>query len=90
MDGQVIRSGLAELLHIPDGPVDHQVHVQGQGSDPPQGCHHGNADGDIGDEQAVHHVHMNPVGAAFCDGLHAGLQIGKICRENGRCDQCHK
>ena len=81
MDGDDIRPRLAEVLHIAHRAVDHQVDIQRQGRDSPDGLHYRDADGDVGHEQAVHHVHMEVVGAG--DPADIPLQICKICGKDG-------
>ena len=58
--------------------------VQGQRRDPPDGLDDGDSDGEIGHEQAVHHVHMDVVGSGRAQGTDVALEIDEICRENGR------
>ena len=62
MAGDDVRAGVAELLHIAHGTLDHQVDIQRQVGGGADGLDHRDADGDIGHEQAVHHVHMDVVG----------------------------
>ena len=90
VDGQPVCTGLDEILHIPDGPVNHQMDVQGQVGHRPQGLNHGDADGDVGNENAVHYGHMDPIGAVFLDIVDVTLQIRKIRRQDGRGKLCHK
>jgi len=82
VDSHQIRPGVAELLHVPHRPGDHQVHVQGQGSGGADGLHHRDADGDVGDKHAVHHIHMDVIGGG--NFLNVPLQVGKVGGENGR------
>ena len=76
MAGNDVRSGVAELVHIPHGPIDHQVHVQRQLCHGTDALDYRNANGDIGHEQAVHHVHMDVIGGGNCFNVPA--QVGKI------------
>ena len=78
MNGQPVRAGFDEFLGVADGAVDHQMYVQRQGSDRPQRFHHRNADGDVGDENSVHHIYMHPVGAVRFNIVNIPFQIGKI------------
>ena len=87
MAGDEVAAGVAELLHIADGALDHQVYVQRQGGGGPDGLHHGDTDGDIGHEQAVHHVHMDVVGGR--DGLDVAGQMGKVGGQDGGSDLDH-
>ena len=76
MAGDQVTSGVAELLHIADGTVDHQMDVQRQSGGGPDGLHHGDANGDIGYEQTVHHVHMDVIGGG--NGGDVAGQMGKV------------
>ena len=87
MTGDEVAAGIAELLHIAHGAVDHQVDVQRQDSGGANGLHHGNADGDVGHEQTVHHVHVDVIGGG--DGLNIAAQMGKIGGEDRRSDFYH-
>ena len=88
MDRHQVRPSVAELLHVPDGLGDHQVYVQGQLRGGPDGLHHRDADGDVGDKHPVHHVHMDVVGGG--DAMDIPLQIRKIGGEDGRRDFDHE
>ena len=57
-----VRPRLAELADVPPRLDDHQMHVQRQRRDGPDGLDHRDADGDVGDEHSVHHVHMDVIG----------------------------
>ena len=48
----------------------HQMAVQRLVGDGAQGIDHHGADGDVGDEAAVHGVHVNPVRTGLIHGLH--------------------
>ena len=88
MDRHDVGAGVAELLHVPHRLHDHQVHIQGQGGGGADGLHHGDADGDVGDEQAVHHVHMDVIRGG--DAADIPLQVGKVGGKNRRRDLDHK
>ena len=45
------------------------------------------ADGDVGHEVAVHHVHVNQIGAAALDGGHGVAEVREVGRENRRREQ---
>ena len=87
MDRHQVGAGVAELLHIPARLHDHQVNIQGQRRGGADGFHHRDTDGNVGDEHAVHHIHMDVIGGG--DALDIPLQIGKIRGEDGRCDFYH-
>ena len=87
MAGDDVRARVAELLHIADGTVDHQMHVQRQGGGGTDGLHHGDADGNVGYEQTVHHVHVDVIGGG--DLLDVPRQIGEIGGQDGGGDLDH-
>ena len=89
MEGQNVGAGPVELLHVAHGPLNHQVDVQGQGGDAFDGGHHRNADGEIGHEAAVHHVHVNVIGAGIAQSANVPLEIYEIRREDRRCKLDH-
>ncbi len=50
MDRQDGRTGLAEAIYIPDGPVNHEMDVQRQLGNPGNGLDHRHANGQIRDK----------------------------------------
>ena len=90
VDGQNVRAGVAEALHIPHGAVDHQVDVQRQVSDGAQRRHRGEAEGEVGHEHTVHHVHVDVVGTHRGEGADVALQIDHVGRENRGTNLDHK
>ena len=87
MDRHQVGARVAEPLHIPNRLHDHQVDVQEHVRHLADGLEHRQADGDVGDEHAVHHVYMDVVGVR--DAVDVPLQIGKISGEDGRRDFDH-
>lgn len=87
MDREQVGPGLGESLHIAHRLVDHQVHVQKQVGAFADGLHHRHADGEVGYEAAVHHVHVEHVGAGHPGDI--PLQIHKISGEDGGRDFNH-
>ena len=87
MAGDDVRAGVAELLHIAHGTLDHQVDIQRQVGGGADGLDHRDADGDIGHEQTVHHVHMDVVGGG--DFFNVPRQIGEIGGQDGGGDLDH-
>ena len=81
VDGEEIRPRLGKGLHIAHRLVDHQVHVQKHAGAFADGLHHRHANGEIGDEAAVHHIHVQPVGGGHPADV--PLQVGKIRGEDG-------
>ena len=52
--------------------------------------HHGEAEGYVGNESAVHHVHVEEVGFATVDTFDFALEVAKVGTEDGGCDGAHK
>ena len=62
---------------------DHQVAVERQGGRLAQAFDHRRADGDVGNEVAVHHVHVYHRAAAPLSRGNLIRQMGEICRQYG-------
>jgi hypothetical protein len=86
MDAHDIGPGGGEGLQVGIGRRDHQMHVDRHRDVRPQGLHHVRAEGDVGHEMAVHHVHVQPVGAGGLDGAAFLAETGEVRREDGRSD----
>ena len=80
MDGQDICARFAEVVHIANRAVDHQMHVQRKLGDFPDCGDNRNSNGNIGNKFAVHHVNMNIVGARGRQGADVALEVDKVCR----------
>ena len=61
MDQDVVGAGLGEGGQIGVGRGDHQVDVERQAGERPQGAQHHRAEADVGHEMPVHHVQVQPV-----------------------------
>ena len=84
MDCENGCASFAETLHIADGPVNHEMDVQGQLRNPGNGLDHRHTNGQVGNKLAVHNVYVNVICAGLGDGPKISLQIHKIRREDGR------
>ena len=84
MNRQDVCARLAEFIYIAKRAVDHQVHVQGQLGNFPDGSHDRNSDRNIGNKFAVHHVNMNIIGSRGRKRADVALEIDKVCGQNGR------
>ncbi len=82
VDGEQVRPSLGKGLDVPHRLVDHQMDVQEHVGALADGLDHRDADGEIGNESAVHHVHMEVVGIG--DPPDIPFQIDKIGGEDGR------
>ena len=73
-----VRAGVTERLEVLPGVGHHQVAVEEHPRAPPDGGDDRRPDGDVGNEVAVHHVEVKPVG-------HAGNlgDLGPQCAEVG-------
>ncbi len=69
--------------------VDHQMDVQGQAGDRLEPGHEARAEGQAGDEVAVHDVDVDPVGSPGFGGRDRLGQAAEIGREEGRRDEDH-
>ena len=83
-DGHEVGSGFGEVGEEGVGVLDHHVAVEGEFGDGAQGLHHGRAEGDVGNEVAVHDVNMENGGSA---ALGCRDFVGKV-REVGGEDGC--
>ena len=88
MTGDDVRASVAELLYIADRAIDHQMDIQRQGGGGTNGLDHRDADGDVGYEQTVHHVHVDVVGGG--DLFDVTGQVGKIRGQDGGGDLDHR
>lgn len=74
-------SQLADELHR---IYDHQMHIQRLLDDGADGLKDGEPEGNIGHEDAIHDVNVEPVGLALVDEAHVLLQAKEIRREERR------
>ena len=87
MDGDDVRAGLGEGVEERIDRRDHQVDVERLLRVRPERLHHRRADREVGDEMAVHHVDMDPVGAGLVDRAHFLAEPGEIGGEDRRGDE---
>src|SRR5438093_6400963 len=80
------RAGRGERLDVALRLDYHQMHVDRPVGELPQRLDHVGAEGQVGHEPAVHHVHMQPVGAALQDLTHLLGEPGQVGREHARRD----
>jgi hypothetical protein len=78
MEGDDVGAGFGEGLEVLLRLHDHQVDIQGLLGFLLDGLHHGDAEGDVGHEAAVHHVAVEPVGLAAVDHLDVGFQVEEV------------
>src|SRR5918998_443781 len=66
------------------------MRVQGQTGCAGERTNYGKPQGDVGDEMAVHHVHVDDGGAAALGRLDLLAEPREICRKDGRRNLDHK
>ncbi len=82
LDHDVVGARLDEVVDQPFGLDDHQMHVEGQGGGAPHRLDDQRAHGDVRHEPPVHHIDMNPVGAARLHRLDLIGEIAEVGRED--------
>ena len=87
VDGDDVGAGGDEGLEEGVGGRDHQVDVERGPRAGAERRDHVGAEGDVGDEMAVHHVDLHPVGAGGLDRGHLLAEAGEVGREDGRDDR---
>ena len=87
MHSDDIGAGFGEGLQIRIAGGDHQVHVKRLLGVPPERLHHVGAERNVGNEVAVHHVDMDPVGAGLVDRNDFLAKLGEIGSQNRRGDE---
>ena len=65
VDREQVGPRLGEGLDVAHRLFDHQVDVQKHVRVLPDGLEYRNADGDVGDKRAVHHIDMEVVGGGY-------------------------
>ena len=60
------------------GENDHQMHIQRLLDDGADGLKDGEPEGNIGHEDAIHDVNVEPVGLALVDEAHVLLQAKEV------------
>jgi len=83
LDEQMIRAGLGEGREIALRLDDHQMNVERLCRRPADRLQHDRADGDVGNEAAIHHIDMDPVGASGVDGANLLAQPREVGRQDG-------
>src|SRR5208283_568222 len=90
LDGDHVGAGLGEDGDVVVGVLDHEMTVEGELGDGADGLDHGRAEGDVGDEVAVHDVDVDDgAAAALGCGYFIG-EVGKVGGENGEGEFDHK
>ncbi len=80
--GNHVGARLGEGFHVAVGLGDHQVAVQRQVGGLAQRAHHGHPDGNVGDEVAVHHVHVQQAAASLLQTVNLLAQTGEVSSQD--------
>lgn len=83
VDRDAIGAGLAKLVHVALRLDDHQMNVERELRRGAHGAHDKRANGDVGDEPAIHHIDVDPIGAGSVDRSHLLGELSKVCGQNG-------
>ena len=81
VEGDDVGASLGEGFKILLRFHNHQVDIQGFLGFLFDGLHHGDAEGDVRHEAAVHHVAVEPVGLAAVDHLDVVFQVQEVGRQ---------
>ena len=84
MYGQVRCAGFGEGFEVALWLLDHQMHIQRQLGGALVGLDQERPHRDVRDEVAIHHIHVDPVGAGGFTGRDILPQTQVIRRDNGR------
>ena len=89
MDGHHVGAGVGEGGDEVVGVFDHHVAVEGEFGDGAEGLDHGRAEGDVGDEVAVHDVDVDDGAAAALGCCDFVGEMGEVGGEDGECQFDH-
>ena len=89
VDGHHVCTGFGEVGDEVVGVFDHHVAVEGEFGDGAEGLDHGRAEGDVGDEVAVHDVDVDDGAATALGGCDFVGQVGEVGGEDGECQFDH-
>ena len=84
MDRDVVASRLGKGFEIRIARRNHQMGVENLFGVRAHRLDDVGTIGNVGDEMAVHHVEMDPVGAGGIDGAHLFAEFGKVGRQDRR------
>ncbi len=84
VDGDEIGAGFGEGVDVEMRVVEHQVDVEKEFRAFAKGGDGGGAEGEVGDEMAIHDVDVEPAEGKLLDELGAGDEVAVISGENGR------
>ena len=87
MDGDDVGAGLGESVEEQVDRRNHQMDVERLRRVRAERFHHARADGEVGNEMAVHHVDVDPVGARLVDRADFLAELGEVGGEDRRGDE---
>ena len=74
-----VCSGFCKCRYIPQGIGNHQMHIQKQLCMPPDCGKHGDAEGNVGDKDPVHHVEVYHIDLPCAKLVQSLTQVTDIC-----------
>ena len=86
--GDDVCADIGEIVYIVRRIFNHQVHVERDGRDGFNGADYRRAEGDVGDEMAIHNVQMQQVRSCLFDALKRNEETGAIDIDYGKCVKC--
>jgi len=89
VDAHHVGAGLGEVGDEVVGVFDHHVAVERESGDLAEGLDHGRAEGDVGDEVAVHDVDVDDGAATALGGCDFVGEMGEVGGEDGECQFDH-
>ena len=85
VNGDAVGTRGGKGVQVPFGLDDHQVELQGQAGLAPQNAHCVDAECEVGDEDPVHDIDVQPLGAAFLEAADLIGETAEIrCQEARR------
>ena len=78
-----VRARLGKRWNVRVGLLDHQVAVERQFRDRPNGLHHRRTERDVGDKVPVHHIHVDDGAAAALRRRNLIGKVGEVGGQNG-------
>ncbi len=89
VDGHHVGAGFGEGFDEVVGIFHHHVAVEGEFCDRAEGLDHGRAEGDVGDEVAVHDVDVDDGAATALGCCDVVGEVGEVGGEDGECQFNH-
>jgi hypothetical protein len=84
VDGDPSSAGFRESGDEFVRPFNHEMTIKWDFRDFAKRGYDGGPDGDVRDEVAIHHIHVEDGGSPFDDGLRFCAEAGEVSRQDGR------